>query len=635
MVPIRQLVQLKLYGLPRTTTCTWQWCQPVIFAKVEEHRGYPTSKSADADSSSSTVMETFKYESLPQGDGGQWIRLIELHGGQGSDKIECSIQHTNLADNPQYEAISYCWGDPNITSTIWCNDSKQVTVTANLHAALTAIRFKDGNRLLWADALCINHSDMDERNAQVAIMRDIYEKAQRVLVWLGEESEASNRGLDFMERLVKACPQDMLLELQKSVLHHNPIELLKRANVSPNEKDVRAFLSILQRPWFRRVWVVQEVAMSRNSLLLCGAKTFDWSDLFSTIRFILATKLTTGVDISFLDYPNFIDRAHRDVVAGSETRLLTVLFRHRRFLATDLKDKVFGLSGILYGLTILPDYRRSVGDIYKSVAASIIAQDRNLELLSISKVSPQSKMNPNDTVPGLPSWVPDWSAGDMCLPFPLRGDFIGPPAKPSFQAAGPSVLSPLTRITEDDSVLNVSGYITDVIKSCGLPIVLVGDMSPENISLLAMIKRRCYELDADLSWKKLCPLDSDKKYTTGEDVSDAFLYTLVAGFMPEGYEATKQQFQQWEDFMRIDLLAHKYLRGFGWFFYAYLAASTMIQRFRTIAKMILGFRMDVPKAYRGSFLQARSWAGTNRLFFTTTKGFIGLGPQRWHDHDRT
>src|SRR2546421_4286724 len=83
-------------------------------------------------------------------------------------------------------------------------------------------------------------------------------------------------GLDFMGPLVKACPQDIVLELERTVLHHDPIELLKRVNVSLNEKDVRAFLSILQRPWFRRVWVVQEVAMSKDSLLLCGAKTFHW-----------------------------------------------------------------------------------------------------------------------------------------------------------------------------------------------------------------------------------------------------------------------------------------------------------------------------------------------------------------------
>jgi hypothetical protein len=579
-------------------------------------------------------METFEYEPLPRGDDGQWIRLIELHRGQGSDKIECSIQHVNLADNPQYEAISYCWGDPTIRSTISCSDGRHVTVTANLYAALSAIRFKDESRPLWADALCINQSDVDERNAQVAIMRSIYDKAQRVLVWLGEETDTSDRGLDFMERLVKACPQDIVLELQKTVLHHDPIELLKRVNVSLNEKDVRAFLSILQRPWFRRVWVVQEVAMSKNSLLLCGARTFYWPDLFSTIRFILATKYTAGVDISFLDYPNFIDKARRDVVAGSETRLLTALFRHRRFLATDVRDKVFGLSGILHGLTILPDYRRSVGRVYQSVAASIIAQDRNLELLSIPKVSPQSNMNPNDTIPGLPSWVPDWSAGDMCLPFPLRGDFIGPPAKPSFQAAGTSVWSPPTKVAEDESVLKVSGHTIDDIELCGLPIILPNEISPQKNSLSTVIKRRCFELDVDLSWKKLCHFDSGKKYITGEDMSDAFLYTIVAGFMPEGYEATRQQFRLWEDFVSVDMLAHKYLRGFGWFYFAYVAASVMIKQFQAMVRAILGFRVDVPKALRGSFLQARSWAGTNRLFFTTTKGFIGLGPCMAQKGDR-
>jgi heterokaryon incompatibility protein (HET) len=254
-------------------------------------------------------METFEYEPLPRGDDGQWIRLIELHRGQGSDGIECRIRHVNLADNPQYEAISYCWGDPTITSTIECSNNRQLTVTANLYAALSAIRFKDESRLLWADALCINQSDVDERNAQVAIMRSIYDKAQRVLVWLGEATDTSDRGLDFMERLVKACPQDIVLELQRTVLHHDPIKLLKRANASLSERDMRAFLSILQRPWFRRVWVVQEVVMLKDSSLLCGAPKHSIG-LTSSPQFGLSSLPNTqqGVDISFLDFPNFIDK---------------------------------------------------------------------------------------------------------------------------------------------------------------------------------------------------------------------------------------------------------------------------------------------------------------------------------------
>ena len=69
-----------------------------------------------------------------------------------------------------------------------------------LQPALRALRRTETDRTLWIDAICINQDDMAERNAQVAMMADIYDRAMNVCVWLGEGDESSQRALNFIQR---------------------------------------------------------------------------------------------------------------------------------------------------------------------------------------------------------------------------------------------------------------------------------------------------------------------------------------------------------------------------------------------------------------------------------------------------
>ena len=94
---------------------------------------------------------------------------------------------TDLHENVEYEALSYVWGDPNVTRPISCG-STQLNVTVNLFAALLAVRSCSYPRLLWVDAICIDQKNIKERDQQVRIMGDIYSQAKQVLIWLGEMS---------------------------------------------------------------------------------------------------------------------------------------------------------------------------------------------------------------------------------------------------------------------------------------------------------------------------------------------------------------------------------------------------------------------------------------------------------------
>jgi hypothetical protein len=59
-------------------------------------------------------------------------------------------------------------------------------MTKNLYSALLRLRHSETDRTLWVDALCINQSDLDEKGQQVSLMREIFKRAGKVTMWLGE-----------------------------------------------------------------------------------------------------------------------------------------------------------------------------------------------------------------------------------------------------------------------------------------------------------------------------------------------------------------------------------------------------------------------------------------------------------------
>jgi len=123
------------------------------------------------------------------------IRLLHLRPRQGSDQITISLKVTALRDhlplaenNRGYEALSYTWGDSEKTHNIVC-DGKTIKINRSAHSALTALRDPLVTRTLLVDAICINQDDNEEKSHQVQLMGEIYARANRVIVWLGEEDQ--------------------------------------------------------------------------------------------------------------------------------------------------------------------------------------------------------------------------------------------------------------------------------------------------------------------------------------------------------------------------------------------------------------------------------------------------------------
>ncbi|KAF6803524.1 heterokaryon incompatibility protein, partial [Colletotrichum musicola] len=118
----------------------------------------------------------------------RWIRLIVLHPGSGPDPIEFHFNETRIDDPPPFQALSYVWGDPTFCCVSHCSGNS-VSITQSLFDALRHFRLPDAELTIWADAVCINQADMEERGEQVQLMREIYSRAAGVVVWLGPDAE--------------------------------------------------------------------------------------------------------------------------------------------------------------------------------------------------------------------------------------------------------------------------------------------------------------------------------------------------------------------------------------------------------------------------------------------------------------
>ncbi|KAH6714388.1 heterokaryon incompatibility protein-domain-containing protein, partial [Leptodontidium sp. MPI-SDFR-AT-0119] len=200
-------------------------------------------------------MSQYRYS--PLSPGRDSIRLLRLlpHEDETAD-IQCELFEYSLPNSCKrthlYDSLSYVWGNPEEKLPIFIHKLK-FDVTVNLRAALSRLRNHSVERILWIDAICIDQANQEEKEHQIQSMAKIYGQANRVVVWLGEAADDSDLAFEEI-RIARGK---------------------KSANSLDSEKIQQAVLALLQRPWFRRIWILQEVAAARNVLIMCGFKKID------------------------------------------------------------------------------------------------------------------------------------------------------------------------------------------------------------------------------------------------------------------------------------------------------------------------------------------------------------------------
>jgi hypothetical protein len=205
--------------------------------------------------------EPYRYQQLEDGH----VRLLRVFPDPDTAPLRCTLIDANLFDagnlstatsddgRISYEAISYAWGDANNLMEVDC-DGYSLWINFSLAEALQHFRYL-GKELLWADGICINQADTQERGHQVQLMGMIYWQAQRVLIWL------------------KPCVPDYEPEIMEDVIYFAGSLLVP--DVVYTARDWSALRRIFRSKWFSRVWVVQEFGLAREAIFHYGPVAFD------------------------------------------------------------------------------------------------------------------------------------------------------------------------------------------------------------------------------------------------------------------------------------------------------------------------------------------------------------------------
>lgn len=181
------------------------------------------------------------------------IRILIIQPGSHDDPIRCNLKEIPLDEAEcQYEGISYAWGNKTDFCDIIC-DGKKLTIRANLGDALRAFRRAADPRAVWADAICINQKDHTEKGYQVRRMGEIYQKASRVLCWLGRDYQGI---AESCFGLIREANQQLARQWQSDWTFTNVLNDLKLPELINDDTrhEWEKFGSLLDLAWFQRLW---------------------------------------------------------------------------------------------------------------------------------------------------------------------------------------------------------------------------------------------------------------------------------------------------------------------------------------------------------------------------------------------
>ncbi|EHK43706.1 uncharacterized protein TrAtP1_008106 [Trichoderma atroviride] len=263
------------------------------------------------------------------------FRLIELVPSAEPEMIECRLRSYSLDGNyPAYIALSYAWGQNVRDKTISLNGTR-FSVGNNLWWFLHHMRLQNQYVNFWIDAICIDQSNVMERNHQVQIMRKIYSNARSVSVWLGKADASSDSDIA-MEHLATRTPCDA-----------------GKFNVDNfwSLRQAKAILAFCEMNYWRRMWIIQEIMFAKQVTIYCGSRHIGWNTFEQLVKDLQAIsdigrEHHTPCASLILASPAIVIAKAKAAWGGNLQPLTTLLQLYRDHEATNILDKVYALHGL-------------------------------------------------------------------------------------------------------------------------------------------------------------------------------------------------------------------------------------------------------------------------------------------------
>ena len=585
------------------------------------------------------------YEKLPVDESRTRVLVLHPPSSDGAP-VSCSLEVMTLDPGPNraYMALSYVWGDASVTEDIIVN-GVAFAVTSNLVSALRQIHKTFGKALLWADAICkvciwatefdarlliscvgINQNDILERNQQVLLMRTIYTKAERVIGWLGLDENGGSQALKTLDTLFRNAiryPENYeWVQKMPDLLMVNGTYTKNGTKFTSNDR-LESLLLLLRRPFWGRIWILQELVLPSNLTLMCGEELADihepksfynavdklskvpsgrpksvelhmWMRMNECIALL---RLVATLRLQHLHHDPQVSRIWKGISGFLRARALLELHK-----ASDPRDHVYGLLGV-FELDITPDYSEEMKftHVYLEVARHFLEKEPSdktspIDVLCYAGIRHSCNGLDCSICVDSPSWVPDWR-----LPIPARVRHHRYPQSHAF----PSNRGLQMRVV-DGKWLRGSVVVWDIISSTE--------------------SKSGWDLqELDLAEKFVFDKHGDRSYPSGISRCQAIVLLWVAG-----YDGTKVMcdlhpesdlFRSYQMIMFANIVT-PWARKYG------QREVVTLTQFLSNQNWSLPIKHPnaVPSSHRESYVARSRQIRYDMRCFHTGKGYIGLGP---------
>ncbi|RWA10708.1 hypothetical protein EKO27_g4385 [Xylaria grammica] len=275
-----------------------------------------------------------------------------------------TLEHFPTGDRcPDYRCLSYTWGSPDPRQQVLINE-RRFEIGPNLFDFLqifSAHYLSECEDYIWIDQLCIDQSNVAERTQQVSMMNTIYSEAKEVAVWLGP----SANGSDSVMKAIRGCSElggiggrfGLMSRGLKLKIHHKKLDAL------------------LRRPYWDRLWIVQEIVLAKALGIYCGDSRCSAADF---------ERIVSGIrQYGYGDSKGRFQNAHplttrwrgtitRGSVNEPSMDLSYAIATFASQQCYDPRDKIFGLAGMMKPGEQLPiDYSWTVEEVFAAACARL------------------------------------------------------------------------------------------------------------------------------------------------------------------------------------------------------------------------------------------------------------------------